>query len=127
MDHSLVSPNQLRHFGTKVQDDPTSDRTLSIITENNDFFMELAIAGTVVYADTFTPSEHELHECPHIILSSPRVWKPHKVSFPKARRTLEEEMGSLRYVSAVDRKEGKVSDLFIEENDIVFIIDRMNR
>ena len=25
MEHSLVNPNQLRYFGTKVQDDPTSD------------------------------------------------------------------------------------------------------
>jgi len=34
MKHSLINPNQLRHFGTKVQDDPTSDRPLSIITED---------------------------------------------------------------------------------------------
>jgi len=37
MEHKLVNPNQLRHFGTKVQDDPTSDRALSIISEGNDF------------------------------------------------------------------------------------------
>ena len=60
--------------------------------------------GTIVYEDTFTPSEKELHEYPHIILSSPHTWDPHNVSFPNPRRTLEEEMGSPRYVSAVDRK-----------------------
>ena len=85
------------------------------------------MAGTAVYADTFTPSEQELHECPHIILSSPYAWDPHKVSFTKARRTLDEEIGSLRYVSAVGRKGVKVSGLFIEEDDIAFSIDRMNR
>ena len=127
MEHSLVNPNQLRHFGTKVQDDPTSDRALSIISEGNDFCMELAMAGTFVYADTFTPSDHELHECPHIILSSPQTWDPHKVSFPKAKRTLEEEMGSLRCLSAVDRSGDRVPDLHQEEDDIVFSIDRMNR
>ena len=85
MDHSLVNPNQLRHYGTKVQDNPVSDRALSIITENNDFCMELAMAVTVVYADIFTPSDKELHECPHIILSLPHTWDPPNVSFPKPR------------------------------------------
>ena len=56
MDHSLVNPNQLRHYGTKVPGNPVSDRALSIITENNDFCMELVMAGTVVYADTTVPS-----------------------------------------------------------------------
>ena len=73
MDHSLVNPNKLQHYGTKVQDNPVLDRALSIITENNDFCMELAMAGTVVYADTFTTSDKELHACPHIILSSPHT------------------------------------------------------
>ena len=35
LDHSLINPNQLRHHGTKVQDNPMSDRALSIITEDN--------------------------------------------------------------------------------------------
>ena len=82
-----------------MQDNPVSDRALSIITENNNFCMELAMRGTVVYEDTFTQSDKELHECPHIILSLPHTWDPHNVSFPKPRRTLEEEMGSPRYVS----------------------------
>ena len=28
MDHSLVNPNKLRHYGTKVQDNPVVDRAL---------------------------------------------------------------------------------------------------
>ena len=86
MDHSLANPNQLRHYGTKVQDNPVLDRALSIITENNDFCIELVMAGTVVYADTFTPSNKEIHKCPHIILSSPHTWDPHNVSFRVACR-----------------------------------------
>ena len=103
------------------------DRAISIVTENNDFYMELAMAGTVVYADTFTPSDKELHECPHIILSLTHIWDPHNVSFPKLRRTLEEEMGSPCYVSVVDIKGGTESDMFIENDDVVFNIDQMNR
>ena len=35
-------------------------------------------------------------------------------------------MGSPRYVSAVDSKGGTESDMFIEKDDVVFSIDRMN-
>ena len=69
MDHSLINNNQLRYYGIKVQDNPMLDTALSIITEDNELCMEPAMAGSVVYAETFTPSEKELHQCPHIILS----------------------------------------------------------
>ena len=52
LDPTLVNPNQLRHFGVDVQDNPMSSRPLSIITEDNEFCMELAIEGTIVFAET---------------------------------------------------------------------------
>ena len=36
MDTTLVNPNQLRHYGTQVQDNPMSQLPLSIITEDSD-------------------------------------------------------------------------------------------
>jgi len=89
-------PNQLRHFGTKVQDDPTSGRLLSIITKDNSFSMEVMMDGTVIYSLTTAPFEHELHNCPHVDLSLAHTWDPHQMSFPKAKRSLGEEVGSLR-------------------------------
>ena len=41
MQHTLVNPNQLRYYVTKVQDDPTSSKPFHIMTENSDFNMEL--------------------------------------------------------------------------------------
>ena len=58
MSHTLINPNQLRHFGTKVQDNPMSDQPLSIITEDKGFCMELAMAGTIYHFDTFAPITH---------------------------------------------------------------------
>ena len=81
MDHSLINPNQLRYYGIKVQDNPILETALSIITEDNELCMELAMKGIVVYAETFTPSEQELHQCPHIILSSPHAWNTQNVVF----------------------------------------------
>ena len=90
MNHSLNNPNQLRYYGIKVQDNPMLETALSIITEDNELCMELVMEGTVVYAEIFTPSEQKLHQCPQIILSSPRAWNPQNVVFPRTRRTLEE-------------------------------------
>ena len=36
MTTSLINPNQLRHFGVNVQDDPTSRRPLSVITDDGE-------------------------------------------------------------------------------------------
>ena len=69
MDHTLVNPNQLRHFGIKVQDNPVSNEPLHIMTEDKQFNMELKMKGTTIFAETFTPSDKDLNSCPHIIMS----------------------------------------------------------
>ena len=126
MDHSLINPNQLRYYGIKVQYNPILDTALSIIIEDNEFCMELAMAGTVVYAETFTPSEQELHQCPHIILAFPHAWNPQNVVFLRAQITLEEDMVALRHVSAMDSTGGDIENKYIIEY-MVFIIYQINR
>ena len=95
MESTLVNPNQLRHFGTRVQDNPASECPLSIITEGGDFCMGLDIEGTIVFANTHTPSNRELRECPHVELSSSHVWEPEKVRFQKISRSLKDEIGDV--------------------------------
>ena len=60
MEHSLLNPNQLRHFGVTVQDNPFADAPLYISTENGDFVLPLEILGTNIVAETRTPTEREL-------------------------------------------------------------------
>ena len=57
MEHSLLNPNQLRHFGVTVQDSPFADAPLYISTENGDFVLSLEILGTNIVANTRTPTE----------------------------------------------------------------------
>ena len=127
MSSTLINPNQLRHFGTKVQDDPTSERPLSIIKEDGTFCMDLSMLGTIIYADTYTPSQRELDECPHITLSSPQPWDPHTVKFPKSTHTLHDLMDDSRLVSAshsIREDEGGIDD---DTDDIIFNLSSMNR
>ena len=93
MSSTLINPNQLRHFGVKVQDDPTSKSPLAIIKDDEEqFCMELDISGTIIYVTTYTPTEKELSQCQHVILSSPHPWDPEKVIFPKSSCSLAEFM-----------------------------------
>ena len=70
LNHSLINPNQLHYHRTKVQDNPMSEKALSIISQDNDFYMELHIVGTMVYADTYSLSDQELNNYQHIYLLS---------------------------------------------------------
>ena len=127
IDHSLINPNQLRHFGTQVQDNPTSSLPMSIITDDNEFCMELSMAGTIAYANTHTPSEAELQSCPHIHLSSSHPWDPKNVKFPKCNTSIQDVVGS-RLLSAVNTS-ASIDDLNFdyEDHDHVFSLQRINR
>ena len=103
--HSLVNPNQLRHFGVHVQDDPSSDRPLSVITADGDFSFELSRQGTVIYFNSRTPTDDELANCPHIVLTSQIPWDPTKVHFSSNSHSLEEEVERIRRVGAVKTNE----------------------
>ena len=92
MSHSLVNPNQLRHCGIKVQDDPTSDRPLHMMTEDASFSLPVKMEGTTTFADAHTPSAQELQTCPHIVLSSHGEWDPSTVRFSQSSRSMEEEV-----------------------------------
>lgn len=125
MDHSLVNPNQLRHYGTEVQDNPMSNYPLSIQTEDKEFCMELMMEGTIIYANTHSPSEEELHSCPMIHLSSSHPWDPEKVKFPECRMTLEEHFGGMRYLSDISSQQ-QIEDKSQTEESL-FSIEVINR
>ena len=111
MDYTLFNPNQLRHYGTKVQDNPVAQSPLSIISDDEEFCLELSMNGTIVYFDSHTPTEKELLTCPHIVLSSPHPWDPTSIKFPKISRTLDEEMGGIRFVSGLTSSHINVSGM----------------
>ena len=98
---SLINPNQLRHYGANVQDDPKSNRPLSLISDNGYFSMPLHRKGTIVYFDTHTPTQKELNTCPHINLSSQHPWNSPKVDSVKNQHSLQGEIERIRHVSTI--------------------------
>ena len=123
MNLTLLNPNQLRHHGVRVQDDPTSPYPLSIVTEDNEFCMELAMAGTIVYFESHSPTENDLRVYPHIVLTSPHSWDPKRVTFPKCTHTLGEMLGDhSRQLSALRQHEALHDD---NESDVLFSLDKL--
>ena len=127
MQYTLVNANQLRYFGTKVQDNPTSDEPLHIMTEDNKFNLELKMSGTVIFADTYTPSAKELHECPHIVLSSPHEWELQNVKFHSQSRDFQDEMQLNYNVTAIDCQYNKYSEIEDSPSTIFDIASINNR
>ena len=101
MGDSMINTNQLRHYGVNVQDDPTSNHPLSLISENGYFSMPLHQKGTILYFDTHTPTQKELDTCLHINQSSRHPWNPLKVDFVKNQHSLQEEIEKIWHVSTV--------------------------
>ena len=82
MDHNLINPNQMCHFGVKVQDDPYDDSPLYLMMEDGEFALPLGFQGTNITADTCTSTEEELQTCKHTTLSSQHLWVPDHMRFP---------------------------------------------
>ena len=90
--HSLINPNQLHAFGTDVQDYPFSNERLSIQPAFHDISIPLQTLGTIIYANTRAPTDQELGQHPHIVISFNADWDPHHVQFPS--HAVEEESRS---------------------------------
>ena len=81
---SLMNPNQQRHYGIKVEDNPydSSPMTIHKDGEDGDFVACLRSDGTDIFINTWTPTHQDLEQYKHIALTSPNEWNPRKVVFP---------------------------------------------
>jgi hypothetical protein len=126
MEHTLINPNQLRAYGITVQDNPFDPAPIFISTEDNESTLPLNSKGTVLGVATITPADQELQTCPHVVLSSEHEWDPKNVWFPRAARTVEEEIS--RTVGAVMTQDGaSTEDPDNDAMDCVFDIGNMSK
>ena len=76
MRKSLINPNQCRHYGIELCDDPTDPNRRLGIKLGDDNFIPLSMDGTICGFVTRYPTNKELEECTHIELSDPHHWDP---------------------------------------------------
>ena len=91
MEHTLINPNQCRHFGADVQDNPYHDNEpMAITSPDEEFVACLQSQGTVVFLDTWYPQQNDLASYPHIEMTSRHHWNPHQIQFPQTKYGVQE-------------------------------------
>ena len=83
MEHSLLCPNQARVHGTIISDvpkflDSTNTSTHSVTPASTNVEIPLSMYGPISYIPVRYPSDEELDQCEHLILTKPETeWDPH--------------------------------------------------
>ena len=84
-----------------VKDDPFAlDEPIHIESENRYAVLPLHTEGTIIYLDTWTPTDEDLLQFPHIIMTLPHPCNPSEVQFPKTSQRVEEELTMCSIASA---------------------------
>jgi hypothetical protein len=97
LDHSLLNPNQLRHHGIVVQDNPYDKTPLHLASHHDEFMMPMQADGTTIYFDSRTPTDYELQHSPHVVMSSHAAWNPRDIQFPEQVYHMEEGEEDMTY------------------------------
>ena len=85
LDHSLINPNQIRHFGIPVSDDPYDpNRELGI--DHEELFIPFLTKGSTIYFESRVPTTHELEHCTYIVLTDDAIeWDPNNIEMSSNR------------------------------------------
>ena len=114
LEHSLLNPNQLRHYGVSVQDNPYADVEMHLETEDGGITIPMKAEGTTIYIPTRTPTDRELQECPHIMMSSKSEWNPRDLQFPEPANRVEQGLFQPRISSAYTNTMAMNPDSIVE-------------
>jgi hypothetical protein len=119
--HSLFNPNQLRQFGTIVQDNPYDTTPMHITTNDGGFTACLQSKGTDIFITTWAPTQLEMDAYPHITLCSATHWNPREIKFPGISSLEQEEIEvrNIRALATTKREEGSGE---FQEEDVLFDI-----
>jgi hypothetical protein len=97
--HTLLNPNQIRHAGNDVWDnpyDPNHQLEMTIFDEEREpVTIPIQAQGTILSFPTRVPTRSELATLPHYVLALEAEWNPHTVRLSRVRpddRHVEEEM-----------------------------------
>ena len=116
----MINQNQLRNFGTLIQDKPYNKQPMTLTSSEGNFTACLRSTGTVIHLTTWSPTNKDLMEFPHIHLTSAHPWDPHSIIFPSTTRSHEEEKED-HNISSIDLCDTDCSD---SDNEEIFFIHK---
>jgi hypothetical protein len=97
LSHSLLNPNQIRHFGHALCDDVT-DSTRFFGIETEDVSIPFTMKGTNIFFETRVPTTWEMDNCRMIVMTDDAVWEPDNVSIAQVssdRDSYSDELNSI--------------------------------
>ncbi len=81
MGHSLINPNQLRHHGIQVHDNPFEtdpDRKIGVEL-SDDVKLPFLTEGSTIYFESTYETNKDLQDHQHIVLTCDSEWRLHNV------------------------------------------------
>ena len=91
LDYTLVIPNQMCYHCIYVQDNPCMQKPMGITCPEEGVTITHYMSVTIFRADTLSPTQQQLEDCPFIVLTSPHDQDPHSIRFPKGSHSKEEK------------------------------------
>ena len=80
LDHSLINPNQIRHYGIDFWDNPYDKTKGTKIDVDDGITVGLSVKGTKILFESRAPTDQELKDCHKIHMTSKVEWNPGTVS-----------------------------------------------
>jgi hypothetical protein len=84
--NTLLTPNQMRDFGIEVDDAPrqyVANSKHSLYVPDSQLRIPLQLRGIFSFLESRKPTQQELDECEHIILTSDVPWEPCSTDFAR--------------------------------------------
>jgi hypothetical protein len=100
--NTLLTPNQMRDYGIEVDDAPrqyVAGSQHSLYVPDSNLRIPLQLRGIFSFLESRKPTQQEMDECEHIVLTSDAPWEPCSVEFANRE---QEAVRSDRRVSLVD-------------------------
>ena len=101
LDHTLINPNQVRHYGIDLWDNPY-DRSheLSIDINGGQVIIPLLFQGTKLVFNSRVPTSDELANCQHIEMTDSHQWNPEDIMLGKVKTKKVEAPKFMRHICA---------------------------
>ena len=102
LDHSLLNPNQIRHNGIDLWDNPFDKSKKLAIDVDQGPLIPLTFSGTKLHFTSRTPTDNELSTCQHIHMTDKKPWDPATIQLSQVcTNEIKEENLNIK-ISTVD-------------------------
>ena len=100
LSHTLINPNQCRHYGLEFNDNPYDNEKGLCIMVNDELTILMTTKGTKVLFHTRVPTKGELETCIHIEMTGSELWNPNEINMIK---TISSDIGRATWVTHCPR------------------------